>query len=89
MFPLIYTDFSSKTIVWLETVSDGAYGANSPFATKFIDFLKNNDQTEFPVSQLVQHVKIEVANETSQTPIGNPIESLGDEGGEMIFRKKN
>ncbi len=73
----------------LETVSDGAYGTNSPFATKFIEFLKNTEENEFPVSQLVQYVKIEVANETNQTPIGNPIKSLGDEGGEMVFRKKN
>ncbi len=73
----------------LETVSDGAYGENSPFATIFLDYLKNNQKDEFPVSELVQHVKVGVADQNNQTPIGNPLKSIGDEGGEFIFRKKN
>jgi len=73
----------------LETVSDGAYGENSPFANKFIEFLKTNEKEEFPVSELVQIVKVKVADESNQTPIGNPLKSVGDEGGEFIFRKKN
>lgn len=73
----------------LETVSDGAYGSNSPFATKFIDYLRSNTAEEFAVSELIQFVKIEVANENKQTPIGNPLKNIGDEGGEFIFRKKN
>lgn len=72
----------------LETVSDGAYGANSPFATRFLEFLKTNKKGEVPVSEIVQYVKVNVANESNQTPIGNPIRSIGDEGGEFIFRKR-
>jgi hypothetical protein len=50
--------------------------------------LKNNTQEKFSVTQLIQHVKVEVANATNQTPIGNPINSIGHEGGEFIFYKR-
>lgn len=73
----------------LETVSDGAYGTNSPFASNFIEFLKKNEKDELPVSELVQAVKVKVADENNQTPIGNTIKNIGDEGGEFIFRKKH
>ena len=72
----------------LETVSDGEIGANSPFAQSFISFLKENDKDKVAVSQLVQYVKIEVAEVSDQTPIGNPLKGVGDEGGEFVFYKK-
>jgi len=73
----------------LEVVSDGAIGTNSPFARKFIEFLQTNQKQKFPVSELVQYVKTQVAEETQQTPIGNPLKVLGDEGGEMVFYAKD
>lgn len=72
----------------LETVSDGDIGANSPFARSFIEYLKTNDKEKLAVSQLVQYVKIQVAEVSDQTPIGNPLKGVGDEGGEFIFYKK-
>ena len=72
----------------LETVADGAYGANSPFATSFIEFLENNSKDEVPVSDVVQYVKVNVSNVTKQTPIGSPLRDIGDEGGEYVFKKK-
>lgn len=73
----------------LETVSDGAIGGNSPFASTLIDYLENNDKMKISVSELVQHVKVKVSELNSQTPLGNPLKSLGDEGGEFIFYRKN
>ncbi len=73
----------------LEVVSDGATGTNSPFATHFITFMKNNTKAKFPVSELVQYVKTQVAEETKQTPLGNPLKTLGDEGGEFVFYLRN
>ncbi len=73
----------------LEVVSDGAEGDNSPFARNFISYLKNNDKEKIAVSELVQHVKMQVAEESDQTPIGNPLKGAGDEGGEFVFYKKN
>lgn len=73
----------------LEVVSDGAVGNNSPFARNFLSFLKNNPKDKIAVSELVQHVKMQVAEESDQTPIGNPLKGAGDEGGEFVFYKKN
>jgi hypothetical protein len=72
----------------LENVSDGTAGTNSPFATSFIEFLKNNNAAKVPVSDLIQYVKKKVSEANSQTPIGNPLKGVGDEGGEFVFYKK-
>lgn len=72
----------------LEYVSDGQTGKNSPFATYFIRFLESNNKKKFPCSELVQYVKTSVANNSEQTPIGNPLRNVGDEGGEFVFYLK-
>jgi hypothetical protein len=72
----------------LEVVSDGALGDNSPFAKNFISFLKQNDKSKFAASELIQYVKMKVAETSQQTPLGNPLKNAGDEGGEFIFYKK-
>ncbi len=74
----------------LEAVSDGAAGSNSPFAKRVIQFLNENQQDKFAISELIQYVKTQVAEDSNQTPIGNPLKALGDEGGEMVlYKKKN
>lgn len=72
----------------LEVVSDGALGDNSPFAKNFIGFLKQNNKDKFAASELIQYVKMKVAETSNQTPLGNPLKNAGDEGGEFIFYKK-
>jgi hypothetical protein len=72
----------------LEVVSDGQLGANSPFAKTLIDYLNDNEKEALAVSELVTDVKIKVAEQASQTPIGSPLKNIGDEGGEFIFRLK-
>jgi hypothetical protein len=73
----------------LEVVSDGSVGANSPFATELLEALKNNKKPKITVSELVQSVKLGVAEKAEQTPIGNPLKVSGDEGGEMVLYRKN
>ncbi|MTI41628.1 caspase family protein [Fulvivirga lutimaris] len=73
----------------LEVVSDGASGSNSPFTSTLVNYLKENNKEKLPVSQIVQYVKINVAEISDQTPIGNPLKGAGDEGGEFIFYRKN
>ena len=73
----------------LEVVSDGTLGDNSPFARNFIQYLKENQQEKFAVSELIQQVKLKVAETTNQTPLGNPLKNAGDEGGEFIFYKRD
>ncbi|TAF67553.1 MAG: caspase family protein [Cytophagales bacterium] len=72
----------------IEFVSDGKQGENSPFAHYLVKFLKENLKDRFPVSELIQYVKIAVSDNTSQTPIGNPLRNVGNEGGEMVFYLK-
>ena len=72
----------------LEVVSDGDIGSNSPFARVLLSYLRENPKAEFAVSELIQHVKMKVAEESGQTPIGSPLRLSGDEGGEFVFRKK-
>lgn len=72
----------------LESVSDGAIGENSPFARTLIDYLENNQKEKLPVSELVQYVKVQVSEINQQTPLGNPLKNLGDEGGEFIFYRE-
>lgn len=72
----------------LEVVSDGETGSNSPFARVLLSFLSENPKNEFTVSELVQHVKMKVAEEVSQTPIGNHLRLSEEPGGEFVFRKR-
>lgn len=70
----------------LEEVADGSTGEMSPFCKYFIDYLAANTAERFPVSDLVQYVKRKVADDSGQTPQGNPLRNVGDEGGEFIFK---
>jgi len=72
----------------LEVVSDGTAGTNSPFATAFMQFLNESTKEKFAVSELIQFVKLKVAETSEQTPMGNPLLVSGDEGGEFIFYRK-
>lgn len=72
----------------LEEVSDGQTGTNSPFAQSFLKYLKENEKDKVAVSELVQFVKVKVAEVSDQTPIGNPLRTTGDEGGEFVFYKR-
>ena len=72
----------------LEVVSDGSAGTNSPFAQSFITFLQNNSESKVAVSDLVQYVKKKVTEANNQTPVGNPLKGVGDEGGEFVFYKR-
>lgn len=72
----------------LEVVSDGSAGTNSPFAQSFIGFLQQNTQPKVAASDLVQYVKKKVTEANMQTPIGNHLSGVGDEGGEFVFYKR-
>ena len=73
----------------LEEVSDGEIGKNSPFATAILNFLRTTPKDDLAVSELIQSVKMKVPENNKQTPIGNPLKNVGDEGGEFIFHKRH
>ena len=72
----------------LETVSDGGENSNSPFAKVLLEYLKTTSKEKISVSELAQFVKEKVPEVAGQTPIGNSLKNIGDEGGEFIFHKK-
>jgi hypothetical protein len=72
----------------LEVVSDGAAGQNSPFAAATIGFLNDNTKEKLAISELIHYVKMKVAETSDQTPLGNPLKVLGDEGGELVLYLK-
>ncbi|MFK7731491.1 MAG: caspase domain-containing protein [Pseudomonadales bacterium] len=69
-----------------EVVADGEPGKNSPFSESLIYFLRNQTDSTFCVSELVQYVKTVTANNAEQTPVGSPLRHVGDKGGEFVFR---
>jgi len=83
--------FRSRRIVSsgrLETVSDGAPGQNSPFASGLITYLKRNTKRAVNTTALVQYVKEFIAGKARQSPVDGRIQNSADEGGEFIFHLK-
>lgn len=72
----------------LEAVSDGQEGSNSPFAGYLLKYFRQHADEPFSVYDLVQYVKKATANNAEQTPLGGPLQGVGDEGGEFVFYPK-
>ncbi|PWJ43116.1 caspase family protein [Sediminitomix flava] len=74
---------------FLQYVSDGEAGTNSPFAKALMTYLRVNRKDKMLVTQLIQYVKETVYNNTDgQMPMGDRLRNVGDEGGEFVFRKR-
>lgn len=72
-----------------EEVADVLPGTgHSPFAYYLLRFLREAPPA-LTASQLFQEVKVAVAANAAQTPIGGPVSNVGDEGGEFVFHKTN
>lgn len=86
------SDFPSRWLLTagrLEPVSDGSLGTNSPFATALLTILKENPQETIWADELCSWVLRNVSfNTQNQTPRGEPLQSVGHQGGQFIFRRK-
>ena len=72
-----------------EIVGDGKPGENSPFAKSILYLLKNNLEP-LSVQELCAHVTETVEANATQTPIGEPLNIPGHQGGQFVFHlKKN
>ncbi len=72
----------------IEEVSDGFYNDNSPFAKALLTYLQTAPDT-FLASDLIQHVKNAVPNNAAQQPHGGILHKVGDQQGEMVFRRQS
>ncbi|MEM6803134.1 MAG: caspase family protein [Bacteroidota bacterium] len=73
----------------IEKVWDGQPGENSPFARYLIRFLTSNRKASLGAEELIKNVRQVVERNTAQTPQGSPLKSVGDEGGQFRFYRKN
>lgn len=72
-----------------EVVADGQ-GEHSPFALTLLNYLKTVASKEILSSDIIDHVKKNVAKNEKQTPVGGALRDVNDESGEFEFvRKKN
>jgi hypothetical protein len=78
----------------IEKVSDGFVNNNSPFASAFVESLKQNTFMLYPVSEVIREVENKLTqNRNKQTPIGGSLKIEEYEspiGGQYVFiRKQN
>jgi hypothetical protein len=64
---------------------DGGKDGHSIFAYYFIKSIEGNTEKYFDASQLFDSIKVPIVNNSSQTPMFQPIKNTGDEGGQFIF----
>jgi len=69
----------------VEPVMDKGKEGHSVFAYYFLQALNKNTEKYLDAGQIYESLKIPVVNNSSQTPIYNPIRNSGDEGGQFIF----
>ena len=73
-----------------EKVSDSYKGGReSPFCHFLRKFLEENQQNRVLESDLAQYLLTSVGRNTNHTPIAAPLKGVGDEGGELVFHRKD
>jgi len=72
----------------IEKVWDGQPGQNSPFARYLLRALQENREPRLRADRLIHEVQTVVKRNTAQTPVGHPLQNVGDEGGIFYFERK-
>lgn len=72
----------------IEPVMDGGRDGHSVFGYYLLKALDSNTSKYMDASELFNLIKIPVVNNSEQTPMYNPVNSTGDEGGQFIFITK-
>lgn len=72
-----------------EPVPDGGKGGNSPFTKELLTILGKEAKEGIRMGTLVEKIKVSVTHNSSQTPIGAPLNNVGDRGGEFVFYPKD
>jgi hypothetical protein len=71
----------------LEPVADSTGGGHSPFATAFLESLKNNDSI-LDGTQLFNQLRRPVMLKADQTPEYADVRKAGHEGGDFLFVRR-
>ncbi len=83
----VYSLMSRKAMTsgGIEPVMDGGREGHSVFGYYLLKSLRNNENKYLDAGELYNQIKIPVINNSEQTPIYNPVNNTGDEGGQFIF----
>ena len=73
----------------IEPVMDGGRDGHSVFAYYLLKSLETNNKRFFDAFSLYNDLRIPVVNNSTQSPIFQPIKNTGDEGGQFLFIKKD
>ncbi len=73
----------------IEPVMDGGRDGHSVFAYYLLKSLNNNNKRFFDAFSLYTDIRIPVVNNSTQSPILQPIKNTGDEGGQFLFIRKD
>ena len=73
----------------IEPVMDGGRDGHSVFAYYLLKSLRSNDKRFFDAFSLYNDLRIPVVNNSTQSPIMQPIKNTGDEGGQFLFIRKD
>jgi hypothetical protein len=88
----VYKKLNEKSSRWiltsgrLEKVTDGEPLKGSPFANSFYDYLNNNRQEYFSLSELAGYVTKETSAKSNQQPVWAHLSFHNNEGGQMVFK---
>lgn len=86
----VYSLTSRKALTsgGIEPVMDGGKEGHSVFSYYLLKALESNENKYLDAGELYNSIKIPVINNSEQTPIYNPVNKTGDEGGQFIFFSK-
>jgi len=86
----VYSLMSRKALTsgGIEPVLDGGRDGHSVFGYYLLKSLENNNSKYLDAGELYNQIRIPVINNSEQTPIYNPVNDTGDEGGQFIFITK-
>ncbi len=73
----------------IEPVMDGGRDGHSVFAYYLLKSLRNNNKRFFDAFSLYNDIRIPVINNSTQSPILQPVKNTGDEGGQFLFIRKD
>jgi len=86
----VYSLMSRKALTsgGIEPVMDGGRDGHSVFGYYLLKTLENNESKYLDAGELYNKIRIPVINNSEQTPVYNPVNNTGDEGGQFIFITK-
>jgi len=88
----VYKRLNEKSSRWIltsgrvESVSDGEPSKGGPFAIALYNYLINNREHYFSLSDMANYVTKKTSETTNQQPVCSHLSYYNNEGGQMVFK---